>query len=31
VVEIDSRPIGAGAPGPAAQELQEALRRAAMR
>jgi branched-subunit amino acid aminotransferase/4-amino-4-deoxychorismate lyase len=30
VVEIDSRPIGAGAPGPSAQELQQALRRAAM-
>ena len=30
VVEIDGRPIGAGAPGPAAQELQQALRGAAM-
>jgi 4-amino-4-deoxychorismate lyase len=29
VVEVDSRPIGAGAPGSAAQELQQALRRAA--
>ena len=29
VVEVDSRTIGAGAPGPVAQELQQALRRAA--
>jgi 4-amino-4-deoxychorismate lyase len=31
VVEFDDRPIGAGAPGPTAQELQQALRRAAAR
>jgi 4-amino-4-deoxychorismate lyase len=31
VVELDDRPIGAGAPGPTAQELQQALRRAAAR
>jgi len=31
VVELDGRPLGMGAPGPAAQELQEALRRAAAR
>jgi 4-amino-4-deoxychorismate lyase len=31
VVELDGRPVGAGAPGPAAQELQEALRGAAAR
>ena len=31
VVDLDGRPLGAGAPGPAAQELQEALRRAALR
>jgi 4-amino-4-deoxychorismate lyase len=29
VVKLDGEPIGAGAPGPAAQELQQALRRAA--
>jgi 4-amino-4-deoxychorismate lyase len=29
VVELDDRPIGAGAPGPTARELQQALRRAA--
>ena len=28
VVELDDRPIGAGAPGPTARELQQALRRA---
>ncbi|HKO73706.1 MAG TPA: aminotransferase class IV [Gaiellaceae bacterium] len=31
VIELDGRPVGAGAPGPAAQELQEALRGAAAR
>jgi 4-amino-4-deoxychorismate lyase len=31
VVELDGRAVGAGAPGPAAQELQKALRRAATR
>jgi 4-amino-4-deoxychorismate lyase len=31
VVELDDRPIGAGAPGPTAPELQQALRRAAAR
>jgi 4-amino-4-deoxychorismate lyase len=31
VVELDDCPIGAGAPGPTAQELQQALRRAAAR
>jgi len=31
VVEVDSRQIGGGAPGLAAQELQQALRRAAAR
>jgi 4-amino-4-deoxychorismate lyase len=31
VVELDGRTVGAGAPGPAAQELQKALRRAATR
>ena len=31
VVELDSKAIGDGAPGPAARELQEALRRAALR
>jgi 4-amino-4-deoxychorismate lyase len=31
VVELDGRPVGPGAPGPAAQELQEALREAAAR
>jgi branched-subunit amino acid aminotransferase/4-amino-4-deoxychorismate lyase len=30
VVEIDGRPIGTGAPGHSAEELQQALRRAAM-
>ena len=29
VIELDGAPIGAGAPGPAAGELQAALRRAA--
>jgi D-alanine transaminase len=31
VVELDGKAIGDGAPGPAARELQEALRRAALR
>jgi 4-amino-4-deoxychorismate lyase len=31
VVELDGRPLGPGAPGPAAKELQDALRRAALR
>ena len=31
VVELDGRPLGEGAPGPAAQELQRALRQAAAR
>ena len=31
VVELDEKAIGDGAPGPAARELQEALRRAALR
>jgi 4-amino-4-deoxychorismate lyase len=31
VVELDGSPVGSGAPGPAAQELQEGLRRAASR
>ena len=31
VVELDSKAIGDGAPGPAARKLQEALRRAALR
>jgi 4-amino-4-deoxychorismate lyase len=31
VVELDGRAVGVGAPGPAAQELQQALRRAATR
>jgi len=31
VVKLDGRPLGSGAPGPAAQELQDALRRAALR
>jgi 4-amino-4-deoxychorismate lyase len=31
VVELDEKPLGSGAPGPAAQELQRALRQAAMR
>jgi 4-amino-4-deoxychorismate lyase len=31
VVQLDDGPIGAGAPGPTAQELQQALRRAAAR
>jgi len=31
VAELDGRPLGGGAPGPVAKELQDALRRAALR